>query len=360
MNFEKVFNNFCIEGKLIKVKANKEGHINSTYISTVENNGKIEKYTHQKINKFVFQKPRQVMSNIERVTSHIQEKVKNEDNAERRCLNVVKTKDGNILYYDEEKDEYWRTYKYIDNVKTFLKVNTINQAYLLGKAVGNFQKQLSDFNGDTLYETIVDFHNMQVRYDQLESAIKDDKYKRVAFVEKEIQFLLDNKQRSLRIHNFYKEGSLKISVTHNDTKINNILFSNDEKEALCVIDLDTVMPGTILYDVGDMIRTATSTALEDEVDYTKMKCNVDFFKNLIEGYLEVAQSFISDLERKLIVEAGRYITGIMAVRFLTDYLNGDVYYSTSREHHNLDRVRTQIALIKDMDLKWEQLSSFLN
>jgi Ser/Thr protein kinase RdoA (MazF antagonist) len=161
------------------------------------------------------------------------------------------------------------------------------------------------------------------------------------------------------IWDLYEKGELKKRVTHNDAKINNVLFSEDEKEALCIIDLDTVMRGTILFDVGDMIRSTTSTAVEDEVDFNKMKCNVEYFEALVKGYLEVTSSFISEKEKSLIAEAGRYITLIMAIRFLTDYLNGDVYFTTEREHHNLDRCRTQIALIKDMDLKWEHLTNCL-
>jgi thiamine kinase-like enzyme len=358
MDFADIFNNFKIEGTLLKYKANKEGHINSTYISSVDNDGVIEKYTHQKINTYVFTKPFEVMHNIDKVTIHIQSKIKGLNNEESRCLKVIKTRYDQLLYQDKDNN-YWRTYKFIDNVKTYQKINNNNQAFLLGMAVGNFQQQLSDFDGSTLFETINNFHNMGFRYKQLEQAIKDDKKDRVQSVKAEIDFFLANKQRGLIIWDLYKEGIIKSRVTHNDTKINNVLFSNDEKEALCVIDLDTVMPGTILFDVGDMIRTATSTALEDEVDSTKMKCNVDYFKALLDGYLQVASSFICEKEKELLVESGRNITQIMGVRFLTDYLNGDVYYAIKREKHNLDRSRTQIALMKDMDSKWQQLNSFI-
>ncbi|MGD1815688.1 MAG: phosphotransferase enzyme family protein [Pleomorphochaeta sp.] len=358
MNFNSIFSNFNIDGTLIEYKANKEGHINSTYISKVNNNGKIEKYTHQRINTFVFTKPFEVMSNIDKVTTHIHSKVKNLEDSDKRCLEIVKTRDNKLIYIDCDNN-YWRTYKFIDNVKTFQKVNDQKQAYLLGKAVGIFQNQLSDLDGNELFETIKDFHNMGERYKQLEAAIENDAFDRVKSVKPEISFLMENKERGLLIWDLYEKGILKKQVTHNDTKINNILFSQDENEALCVIDLDTVMPGTILFDVGDMIRTATSTALEDEVDYTKMTCNTDYLRELIKGYLSKASAFISEKEKELLIEAGRNITQIMAVRFLSDYINGDVYYATSRENHNLDRTRTQIALIKDMDSKWQTLTSFI-
>ncbi len=356
MDFINIFNNFKINGTLIDYKANKEGHINSTFISTVDNNGKIEKYTHQKINTYVFTKPIEVMSNIDKVTTHIQSKVKGLKNEHNRCLKIIKTNNDELLYCDNNNN-YWRCYKFIDNVKTFQKVNNTNQAYLLGKGVANFQKQLSDFDGNELFETIVDFHNMGFRYKQLEQAIEQNKVKRVFKVKEEIDYLLSNKERGIKIFDLYKKGKLKNRVTHNDTKINNILFSEKEDEALCVIDLDTVMPGTILFDIGDMIRTATSTALEDEIDYSKMKCNVEYFEALIKGYLTIADEFISEAEKELIVESGRNITQIMAVRFLTDYINGDIYYSTTHENHNLERCKTQIALMKDMDLKWEKLNN---
>jgi len=358
MEFDKIFKSFSIDGKLISYKANKEGHINSTYISSVENNGKIEKYTHQKINTYVFTKPEEVMQNINIVTTHIQSKLSGFSDKELRSLKVIKTID-NKLFHIDERGNYWRTYKYIDNVKTFQKVNNKKQAFLLGKAVGTFQSQLSDLEGNKLYETIKNFHNMGYRYEQLEKAINNDNKNRVKDVQEEINFLLENKDRGLLLWQLYKEGKIKSHVTHNDTKINNVLFSKDEDIALCIIDLDTVMPGTILFDVGDMIRTATSTALEDEIDFNKMKCNIEYFKTLLKGYLSIANSFITKQEKELLVESGRNITQIMAVRFLSDYLNGDIYYQTNRESHNLDRTRTQIALIKDMDKKWEVLTSFI-
>ncbi len=358
MEFDKIFNSFKIEGTLLKYKANKEGHINSTYVSSVDNNGKIEKYTHQKINTYVFTKPEEVMLNIYKVTSHIQSKIANLEDKHSRCLEIVKTKD-NKLFYIDENNNYWRTYKFIDNVKTFQKIENKEQAFLLGSAVSTFQKQLSDINGTELYETIKDFHNMEFRYKQLDDAVKNDVKNRVKDVGPELEFLNLNRERGLILTQKYRDGEIKSHVTHNDTKINNILFSQDGSQALCIIDLDTVMPGTILFDVGDMIRTATSTCLEDEVDFKKMECNVEYYEALIKGYLKYANYYIEDNEKSLLVESGRNITQIMAVRFLCDYINGDIYYQIDREHHNLDRARTQISLIKDMDKKWDTLLSFI-
>lgn len=357
--FNELLKNFLVEGQLIELKANKEGHINSTFISTFKNGNDIKKYTHQKINQLAFHEPEKVMENITKITSHIQKKIQNCQNPNKRCLKVIRTQEGKPFFKDENGD-YWRTYEFIDEVKTYSKISDKHQAFLLGKAIANFQKQLQDFDGTSLHETIVDFHNMRFRYDNLEKAVKKDVKGRVKEVQAELNFLLENKERGFILWDEMKDKKLPVRVTHNDTKINNVLFSKDGSEALCVIDLDTVMPGTILFDTGDMIRTATSTLEEDALNYQDMQCNVDYYHSLIEGYRSLADSFLTKREKELIIESGRNITQIMAVRFLTDYLSGDIYYSISREKHNLDRTRTQIALIKDFDKKWQELLTCLN
>lgn len=356
---KEIISKFQIEGTCLELKVNTEGHINTTYISTFDNKGVIEKYTHQKINDKVFTKPYEVMINIEAITNHIKNKlVLAGKNPEFGCLQIVKTIDDELLYYKEDLG-YWRTYKYIDNVRTYATISNETQANLLGSAIGDFQLQLSDFDGSSLYETIYHFHDMRMRYNQLEAAIKVNYNNRLELVKEELEFLLKNKERGFEIWDLFETGKVPNRVTHNDTKMNNVLFSLDGKEAKCVIDLDTVMPGTILFDTGDMIRTATATAEEDELDLSKMTCNEKLHKALIEGYLAKAK-FLTDLERSLVVESGRTITQIMAVRFLADYLNGDKYYYIERENHNIDRARTQIKLMQDMDLKWEMLNKVLN
>jgi len=354
-----IISKFQIEGICKDLKINTEGHINTTYISTFDNNGVIEKYTHQKINHNIFTKPYEVMINIDAITNHIKKKLALEGkDTENGCLQIVKTIDDELLYYKEDLG-YWRTYKYIDNVRTYLTINSEEQATLLGSAIGNFQLQLSDFDGSALYETIYHFHDMRMRYNQLDAAIKVNYNDRVNLVKEDLDFLLENKERGCQIWDSFENGVVPNRVTHNDTKMNNVLFSLDGKEAKCVIDLDTVMPGTILFDTGDMIRTATATAEEDEIDLTKMTCNEKLHKALIAGYLATA-TFLTDLERSMVVESGRTITQIMAVRFMTDYFNGDKYYHVERENHNIDRARTQIKLMQDMDLKWEVLNKVLN
>ena len=354
-NLEKaksIIGNFRIDGELEKIKINTQGHINSTFISTFIENGKVRKYTHQMIKKSVFTHPDEVMSNIMLVTEHIQNKVKTMDEAESRCLSVVLSRDGKPYYVDSD-GEYWRTYHFIDDVDTFDKMDSDKIAYELGRAIGNFQAQLSDFDSSKLYTTIKDFHNMNWRYEQLDEAVRNNKAGRLSLVSAELEFLYANKERGCRIWNGFADGSIPSRVTHNDTKLNNVLFSKKTGEGICVIDLDTIMPGTILFDTGDMIRVSCSTVTEDEKDLSKIDFSVSFYKSIFKGYLEKAD-YLEDIEKSLIKESGRTITQIMAVRFLTDYLNGDVYYHIAYPEHNIVRARNQIQLMKKMDEHWHE------
>ncbi len=354
-HIHQVISNFAIEGTLTSLEINKEGHINSTYFSTFNDQGTIKKYTHQKINTEVFKQPVQLMNNISLVTNHIRSKLIGQyQDVEQRCLRVIPTRAGDTVYVDE-KGAYWRTYRYIDMVKTFKTIENERQAFLLGEAIGNFQLQLADFDGSQLYETIPHFHDMGHRYTQLQDAIQVNYQGRLNLVKTELDFLMENKIRGCILWDKLQDGSLPVRVTHNDTKMNNVLFSQDGREALCIIDLDTVMPGTSLFDTGDMIRTATTTAEEDATDLTLVACNTALHKALLDGYFSKA-TFLTPLEQSLVVESGRTTTQIMAVRFLTDFLNGDTYYHTEHEQHNLDRARNQIALMQDMDRKWDILS----
>lgn len=346
---------FQIEGTLISLKSNHEGHINTTLFSTFEEDGKLFKYTHQKINTFVFKDPEALMRNVCLVTGHIRSKLVDlYTDIDRRCLQVVRTRTNDVGYLDADGG-YWRTYRFIDGVKTFRTIKNEKQAYLLGEAVGNFQLQLADFDGRMLFETIPHFHDMRTRYEQLEAAIQTNYENRLKLVEPELEFLLDNRERGYILSDALASGKVPLRVTHNDTKMNNVLFSEDGSEALCIIDLDTVMPGSILFDTGDMIRTATITSEEDETDLTKVTCDVKLHRALLDGYFSKA-TFLTSAERSLVVESGRTITQIMAVRFLTDFLNGDRYYHIDRELQSLDRTRTQVALMRDMDAKWEILT----
>lgn len=353
-----IIGQFAIYGDIVSCKGFGNGHINTTLVSTFNQAGTPVKYTHQKINKQIFTRPDHVMENISLVTSHIREKLEERQTplASSHVLTVVPAKDGRPYAIDAD-GEYWRTYLFVDHVFSYEKLDDPVVAGRLGSMIGQFQSQLSDLDGARLHETIARFHDMRWRYEQFKEALAKDAVGRAASCQEEIDFILSNEERGVVITDLYRTGKLRKGITHNDTKLNNVLFDEETLEAACVIDLDTVMPGTILFDTGDMIRTATITGEEDETDLSKITCDVTMFKALMEGYLSEASSFLSPLEKSLLAESGRTITLIMAVRFLTDYLNGDVYYKISRPEHNIDRMRTQMQLIRSMDAQWNELSS---
>lgn len=353
-----IIGQFAIYGDLTSCKGFGNGHINTTLVSTFNQAGVSVKYTHQKINRQIFTRPDLVMENISLVTSHIRAKLERQrvPFASSHVLTVVPARDGRPYAIDAD-GEYWRTYLFVDHVFSYEKLDDSLVAGRLGSMVGRFQFQLSDLDGNRLHETISRFHDMRWRYEQFREALSRNAVGRAASCGDEIDFLFSNEERGVVITDLYREGKLRKGITHNDTKLNNVLFDEETHEAACVIDLDTVMPGTILFDTGDMIRTATITGEEDEQDLSLISCDVGMYQALMEGYLSEAAVFLSPLERSLLAESGRTTTLIMAVRFLTDYLNGDVYYKISRPGHNLDRMRTQMRLIESMDAQWDALES---
>jgi Ser/Thr protein kinase RdoA (MazF antagonist) len=344
---------FAIEGELQDIRALDGGHINDSFVSTWTWGGEPRRYTHQKINNFVFKRPDLVMENILRVTSHIRGKlsVAGAADPERRTLTVIPAGDGKPWVRDRDGG-WWRSYRFIEG-STRETAKTPEEAVLLGKSIGRFQKQLADLPSPPLHETIQDFHNMEMRYRRFYQALSEDLCRRAREAGPEIAFLKDNEERGGILVRAMRSG-LPSRVCHNDAKMNNILLDDVSGEALCIIDLDTVMNGTCLFDLGDLIRSATSRATEDERDLSLVRFDLDFFKALLTGYLSETADFLTTEEGKLLCEAGRNITQIMALRFLTDYLEGDRYYRTERPGHNLDRCRNQIALIQAMDARWEK------
>ena len=368
-----IFKRFAIYGDLVSFKPFGGGHINGTYLSVWNQAGTQVRYTHQRINRRVFQNPAAVIENIRRITEHIAAKLTAEAEPAAtiapqptprpgtaavpvswQALTLIPAKDGRFFYLDPA-GEYWRTYLFIEDAVTYERMESPALARKAGAAIGAFQRQLSDYRGPALHETIPDFHNMHSRYDQLDHAVAHDVAGRLAEVRAELAFLEANRARGMILSDGLANGTLPRGITHNDTKLNNILFDAATGNALCIIDLDTVMPGTVLFDTGDLIRTAANTACEDEPDLSKVRFDIDIFAALIEGYLSASSGFLTAAEKSLIAESGRTLTQIMAVRFLTDYLNGDIYYKTARPSHNLDRARSQIALIRSMDSQWERI-----
>lgn len=362
-DLQDIFNQFSTYGELISYQGFGAGHINNTYVSIRSQAGNTIQYTHQQINQSVFKNPAHVIHNIHNVTSHIYKKIaKKELNPlippSRQVLQLIPTKTGS-LYYVDKNNNYWRTYFFIENARTYESMNSTERAKKTGRAVGTFQKQLADYSGEPLYETIPNFHNMKWRYEQLDQACKNNKAHRINHVETELRFLLQNRDRGMILTEGLQNGKLKTGITHNDTKLNNILFDIDTDEAICMIDLDTVMHGTPLFDTGDLIRTATMTAEEDEKNLDIVNFDFTLFKSLITGYLEISAPILTSYEKSLIAESGRIFAQIMAVRFLTDYLNGDIYYKTNYADHNYHRCCTQIKLMQSMDKQWDTIQKFI-
>jgi len=346
---------FAIYGEFISAVSFGGGHINDTFRSEWNQAGTVVRYTHQRINRRVFACPDKVMENIVRVTGHIAEKHRaaGESDWSRRSLTVVPARDGKPWARDSEGG-WWRTYLFIENAHSLEKTSAAADARFLGAGIGRFQKQLADLPALRLHETIPHFHDMEKRYTRFYEALKKDSCGRAKEAACEIDFMRSNEERGGTLVRAQREGRIPERICHNDAKINNILIDDETSNALCVIDLDTVMPGTVLFDAGDLIRTVTTTAAEDERDLSKVEFDLSFFEALLEGYFSEALEFLGGEEISLIAESGRNITQIMALRFLTDFLEGDHYYHTSRPGHNLDRCRNQIALIRSMDSKWEE------
>jgi Ser/Thr protein kinase RdoA (MazF antagonist) len=332
------------------------GHINDTFLSQWNQAGTRVRYTHQRINDRVFARPDQVMENIERVTRHVREKLVHArlPDWSRRVLSLIPAKDGKPWVRDAH-GLWWRTYCFIEGAHAPQQSGTPGEAALAGKSLGRFQTQLADLRGPRLHESIPDFHNMETRYRRFYDALAKDGFNRAHDAAPEISFMRENEERGGLLVRALREGRIPERICHNDAKLNNILVDDKTGEALCLIDLDTVMPGSSLFDIGDLIRTAAARAPEDERDLSLVKFDPAFFRALLEGYLAEAPDFLISEERELLAEAGRNITHIMALRFLTDYLEGDHYYHTSRPDHNLDRCRNQMALIRDMDARWNDI-----
>jgi hypothetical protein len=349
-----ILGQFAIYGEFEFAEPFGSGHINSTYRSRWNQAGSRVRYTHQRINEKVFVRPDEVMENIERVTRHIAEKLEREGTPgrSRRVLSVVPSRDGKPWVRDAEGG-WWRSYLFIEGTHSLEVARSPAEARFLGKSVGLFQKQLADLGEPRLHETIPDFHNMEKRYARFYNAVSKDVCARVKDVGPEIAFMRENEARGAILIRALKDGSIPERICHNDTKMNNILIDDEDNEARCVVDLDTVMPGTSLFDVGDLIRTVTTRAEEDERELSRVEFDCGLFGALIGGYLSEASEFLLPQEKALVAESGRNITQIMGLRFLTDYLEGDHYYQTARPGHNLDRCRNQIALIKSMDAQWQ-------
>ncbi len=351
---------FQIDGEIRLAQASKIGHINETYTATYGKGENKVRYVHQKINQSVFKDPVGVMKNIVLITEHMRSKLRTLGvrDLHRRVLTVIPANDGGAFYCDKD-GECWRTYKFIENAKTFEAVETMVQAYEAGKAYGNFQFLLSDLDSRHIGETIPNFHNTRTRFDRLIKALEKDEFNRAKTASKEVHFVQTRESIVDVLLNAKADGIIPERITHNDTKFNNVMLDDETGKELCVLDLDTVMPGLVLYDFGDMIRTTTSTSLEDEKDLSKVELQMPLFEALTSGYLCTAGRFLTEEEKSYLVFAGKLITFTIGIRFLTDYLEGDHYFRIHRPEHNLDRARTQFKLISSIEKNEDEMQRFV-
>jgi len=342
---------FQFKGEVFAFTPHGNGHINDTYLVTCAANGVLSRYILQHINRKVFLNPAAVMQNIERVTAHLAEQLVGNPDAARRALTLIPARDGCNWYVDAE-GETWRAYQFIENARTYEAATSAQQAYQAARAFGYFQQQLAGFPPPRLHDTIPDFHHTPRRFMALERAIAADAVGRAALARHEIEFALSHKP----IVSVLLDANLPERVTHNDTKFNNVLLDDATGEAICIVDLDTVMPGLALYDFGDMVRTTTSPAEEDERDLSKVTMQFPLFEALVRGYLESAGAFLTAEEKRYIAFSGKLITFETGIRFLADFLAGDTYFKVHREGHNLDRCRTQFKLIESIELQEEAMN----
>ena len=299
------------------------------------------------------------MENIERVTTHQREKLAAAGDSTRRALEVIKTHDG-MPYYRDINGNYWRMYIFIEGAKTYDVIETPLQAFQAAKAFGEFQGLLVDLPGGRLHETIPDFHNTPRRLQALEQAIASDVRNRAKDVRAEIDFVMKRRMDTELLLSLNAKGEIPERITHNDTKLNNVMLDETSGEAVCVIDLDTVMPGLALYDFGDLVRTSTSPAKEDEKDLSQVKMQMHMFEALVKGYIAAAGCFLTKAERGNLAFSGKLITLEIGIRFLTDYLAGDVYFKVHREGHNVDRCRTQFKLVESIEQQLDAMNKIVN
>ena len=340
-----VLAHFDLRGVVTKVEPWGSGHINDTYRVTVDQSGLAVHYILQGINQNIFPNVPKLMENIQRVTRHIAARNPGDS---RAALTIVNADNAEPFYRNPADNSCWRVYLFIEGAKTYDAVTDPNQAYQAARAFGKFQCALADLPGGPLFESIVDFHHTPKRFQKFLQVLKEDKLGRAAECKKEIDFALAHEKECSIVVEELADGRLPARVTHNDTKINNVMLDDQTGEGICVIDLDTCMPGSVLYDFGDEIRTTTMTAAEDEPDLSKVQFDLKLFEALVQGYLSSA-TFLTSEEKCLLPFSGRLLTFECGLRFLTDYLEGDVYFKTHRPGQNLDRNRTQFELVRQME-----------
>ena len=342
---------FAVNGRVAYCERYGNGHINETYL--VETDGGA-RYILQKINDTVFQNVPALMENVSAVTRYLRARTDDP----RRAMHLVQTTEG-ADYLRDEAGGWWRMYDFIENSICLQAAETDEDFYQSAVAFGEFQRELSEFPAHTLHETIAKFHDTRNRYVQFREALNADPLGRAASVQTEIEFALAREKNAGELMRLLEEGELPLRVTHNDTKLNNVLLDRETRKPLCVIDLDTVMPGLAAFDFGDSIRFGASTAAEDETDLGKVEMSLELFETYARGFLEACGSALSPLEKATLPLGAKLMTLECGVRFLTDYLSGDTYFRIHRPNHNIDRCRTQFKLVSDMEKKQNEMRAVI-
>jgi len=359
IDFQKIISGFKISGANADAQPTGDGHINDTFLVKTDRDD-LPDYILQRINHDIFKDVPKMMENILRVSSHLKQKIEAGDDypGTEKVLELILTNDLKPFLLDKEGN-YWRCFKFCEGSCTQIGDYSQKQAKEGGKALARFQHHLLDLPGGPLHDTIPKFHDLSGRMVMFEEAIKIDALGRLSNSKSEVVKMLDRKQEMLAFNTMARDGSIPWRITHNDTKFNNVLFNKNE-EALCLIDLDTVMNGTVLYDFGDVLRTLGNTAEEDEADLSKVGFNMKLFASFARGYLAEADKFLSKIELEYLAFSARFLTYIIGLRFLTDYLKGDVYFKTAYPEHNLVRTRNQIKLLESMEENFEEMERIVS
>lgn len=351
---EKIAEQFQVTGNVKNVKGFGSGHINDTFLVEAG-----RRYILQRMNRSIFKKPQEVMENVMGVTSFLKHKIAAAGgDTQRETLSVIPALDGNCVYVDEA-GEYWRMYNMIEDAVSYDRVESEKDFYESAVAFGNFQQMLSDYPAESLHETIPGFHDTAARYQIFLKAVEEDVCGRAQDVPEEIEFYRSRKDTAEVLGRLQSEGKLPLRVTHNDTKLNNIMMDPKTGKGICVIDLDTVMPGLSVNDFGDSIRFGASTGDEDEPDLSKVSCDLHLFELYTKGFLKGCGGSLTEMEIEMLAMGAKVMTYECGMRFLTDYLQGDVYFKIHRQGQNLDRARTQMKLVADMEQKWDQMAEII-
>ncbi len=360
VNLIEIINAFPSFGKYKGYKPVTDGHINDTYIVEYENDDGISRYLLQRINVNVFKKPLELMENVEAVTAFLREKIKeNGGDPTRETLTVYPAKDGKNHFMAPDGG-CWRMYNYVED--TFSISTLTNPEDFKNSAIsfGNFQNLLVEFPIETLHDTIPNFHNTPSRFNDLKEAVENNISGRKENALKEIYFAFEREKDCCVITDLLGTERIPVRVTHNDTKLNNVLFDNKTKKGLCVVDLDTVMQGSALYDFGDSIRFGANTAAEDETDLSKVSLDLDYFKAYVDGYLDSVGKSLTEDEIALLPFSAKLLTFECGMRFLGDYINGDIYFKIDYPEHNLVRARTQFKLVEDIENKFDEMKKIVS